>query len=80
MEHGRDIAQVVEQYIEFRAGLKNKIDGLSSNQTAFGYRRRILKLTPLFIRRLLKIYKPIYYLRKGGSMCPRNKLGHGYIG
>ena len=30
IEQGKDIYQVMEQYIEFRAGLKNKIDGLKS--------------------------------------------------
>ncbi len=34
MEEGRDTAQVIEQYIEFRAGLKNKIDGLRSKKAS----------------------------------------------
>jgi len=34
LERGRDIVQVTEQYIEFRAGLKNKIDGLKSKKAS----------------------------------------------
>ncbi len=30
IEQGKDMLQIIEQYIEFRAGLKNKIDGLKS--------------------------------------------------
>ena len=32
IEKGKDIIQITEQYIEFRAGLKNKIDGLKSKK------------------------------------------------
>jgi len=30
IEQGKDLVQIIEQYIEFRAGLKNKKDGLKS--------------------------------------------------
>ncbi len=32
LEHSKDVYQTMEQYIEFRAGLKNKIDGLKSKK------------------------------------------------
>ena len=33
IEKGKDIVQIIEQYIEFRAGLKNKIDALKSKRS-----------------------------------------------
>lgn len=33
IEQGKDLVQIIEQYIEFRAGLKNKKDGLKSKNT-----------------------------------------------
>ena len=30
IERGKDIVQIIEQYIEFRSGLKNKVDALKS--------------------------------------------------
>jgi len=32
IEQGKDLVQIIEQYIEFRAGLKNKKDGLKSKK------------------------------------------------
>lgn len=32
IERGKDIVQIIEQYIEFRSGLKNKIDALKSKK------------------------------------------------
>lgn len=32
LEHSKDVSQTMEQFIEFRAGLKNKLDGLRSKK------------------------------------------------
>ncbi|MCF6297385.1 MAG: IS110 family transposase [Flavobacteriaceae bacterium] len=34
IEQGKDLVQIIEQYIEFRAGLKNKKDGLKSKNAS----------------------------------------------
>lgn len=42
IEQSKDLLQIMEQYIEFRAGLKNKLDGLTAKNASL-YLRQVIK-------------------------------------